>query len=124
MPEIVGLIQAEWLLKRDAHLVKSIRHELGTDEAGLTLPLDVEIHRQKSQHIVGIDVAVVGEMADDQLVFFLLLLSNRDAVDLAGDKAVIAESALANDLLVEGRRKGEWAVCAAEAVHLRKPLIA
>lgn len=123
LAEVVGSIQTERLLKRHAYLVERVRHELRTDKVLLALPLYIHIHGKKSEYIVGVDVAVVNEMADNAVILRLLLLCDGNAVYLAGYVSELSERALADYLLVEGRGKRYGAVGTTEAVHLGKGYI-
>lgn len=52
MPEIIGSIQTKWLFKLYAYLIHNKCHKLRTDKAGLSVPLDIQVHCQKSEDIV------------------------------------------------------------------------
>ncbi len=122
--EVIRCIETEWLFELYADLVHRVCNELGTDEAVLPVPFYIEVNCDKTEHVIGIDIPVIGEMAYDALIFHFLLTGNGDAVDLAWYKIIFAESALAYYLLVESCRKRKRSIGAAEAVHLRKSNVA
>ena len=69
-------------------------------------------------------IELLCKMGYKLVICVLLLGSYTDAVYFAWYVMVLTESSLTYDFLVKGRRKREWPVCTAEAVHFRQLHIA